>query len=116
MNIIYQGKMRRLEFTLAHGDIFDARTEAIVNSEQSDFVLALNRETISGQIRHRYGRAIQEELDAATEQKVLPAGTVISSSGGKEFHRIYHAGFHEPNDWPGDPGCSDYADFLKVIG
>jgi hypothetical protein len=25
---------------------------------------------------------------------------VIDSSGGQDFKRIFHAGFHDPDDWP----------------
>ena len=42
MNVIYRSKLRHLVFTLAVGDIFDASVDAIVNSEQTDFVLSKN--------------------------------------------------------------------------
>ena len=38
-------------FHLTCGDIFDTPVEAIVNSEQTDFVLSFNPNTISGQLR-----------------------------------------------------------------
>jgi hypothetical protein len=56
-----------VELTIALGDLFDSGTAAMVNSEQTDFVLARVGATISGQIRQRYGGAVQAELDAATE-------------------------------------------------
>ena len=40
-----------MEFTLAAGDLFDANVEAIVSSEQTDFILSKNPEFLSGQIR-----------------------------------------------------------------
>jgi hypothetical protein len=70
-------------FTFAAGDIFDAEVDAIVSSEQTDFVLSGNSESISGQIRERYGVAIQHELDADTKGQVLRAGTVLGTSGGQ---------------------------------
>jgi hypothetical protein len=42
MNVIHRGKLRHVEFILAAGDIFDAGVDAIVNSEQTDFVLSGN--------------------------------------------------------------------------
>jgi hypothetical protein len=34
---------------------------------------------------------------------VLRAGTVLDTSGGQDFVRIFHAGFHDPDDWPNLP-------------
>lgn len=116
MNIIHRGKLKHVEITLAVGDLFDAAADSIVSSEQTDFVLARNLETISGQIRHRYGQMIQEELDEATQGQVFHAGTVFDTSGGEDFVRIFHAGFHEPDDWLGLPGCSQEADYFEAIG
>ena len=93
MNVIYRSKLRHLVFTLAVGDIFDASVDAIVNSEQTDFVLSKNLKTLSGQIWSWYGDAVQSELDAVREGRVLGPGTVIATSGGSDFKRIFHAGF-----------------------
>jgi len=38
MKVIHRGKLRRVNFTLAAGDIFDASVDAIVNSEQTYFI------------------------------------------------------------------------------
>ena len=100
MNVIQRSKLSHVEFTFAVGDIFDASVDAIVSSEQTDFVLSGNPESLSGQIRRRYGEAAQRELDAATKGQVLGPGSVIETSGGSEFKRIFHAGFHDPDDWP----------------
>jgi O-acetyl-ADP-ribose deacetylase (regulator of RNase III) len=100
MNVIHRGKLRYVEFILAAGDIFDAGVDAIVNSEQTDFVLSGNPDSLSGQICNRYGDAVQRELDAATGGQVLGPGMVIDTSGGQDFKRIFHAGFHDPDDWP----------------
>ncbi len=62
MKIIHRGKLKRVEFTFALGDLFDAEVDAIVSSEQTDFVLSGNPESISGQIWYRYGDSIQQEL------------------------------------------------------
>ncbi len=48
INIIHRSKLKRVEFTFAAGDLFDADVDAIVNSEQSDFILSKNPETVSG--------------------------------------------------------------------
>ena len=116
MNIIYEGNIGRVGFTLAQGDLFEARVDVIVNSEQSNFVLAFNRNSISGQIQERYGRVVQTELDLATKMEVFRAGTVIGTTCGGGFKRIYHAGVHEPGDWPGSPGCSSYGQLLEIVG
>jgi O-acetyl-ADP-ribose deacetylase (regulator of RNase III) len=116
MNIIHRGKLKHVEITFAVGDLFDAQVDAIVTSEQTDFILSGNLESISGQIWHRYGDAIQQELDTATKGQVLRAGTVLDTSGGNDFIRIFHAGFHEPDDWPGVPGGSQVADYFEAIG
>jgi hypothetical protein len=55
MNIIHRSKLRHVDFILAAGDIFDASVDAIVNSEQTDFVLSRNPDSVSGQIWNRYG-------------------------------------------------------------
>jgi hypothetical protein len=49
-----------------------------------------------GQIWARYGNRVQRELDAATNGQVLRPGTVLDTSGGQDFKRIFHAGFHDP--------------------
>ncbi len=103
INIIHRSRLKRVEFTLAAGDIFDASVDAIVSSEQTDFVLSGDPESLSGQIWKRYGDVVQRELDAATNGQVLGAGTVIDTSGGQDFKRIFHAGFHDPDDWPDLP-------------
>ena len=115
MKIIYQGNLKKVTFVFAVGDLFEAEVDAIVNSEQTDFILAGNSESISGQIRLRYGQSIQQELDEATGRKVLGPGTVLDTAGGTEFVRIFHAGFHEPHDWPGMSGTQD-ADYFEAIG
>jgi hypothetical protein len=105
INVIHRSKLRRVEFCLAAGDIFDAKVDAIVSSEQTDFVLSGNQQSLSGQIWNRYGDAVQRELDAATQGQVLGPGTVIDTAGGQDFKRIFHAGFHDPDDWPDLPGA-----------
>jgi O-acetyl-ADP-ribose deacetylase (regulator of RNase III) len=80
MNIIHRGKLKHLEFTFATGDLFDAKVDAIVSSEQTDL------------------------------------GTVVDTAGGKDFARIFHAGFHEPDDWRGASGSSQDADYFQAIG
>lgn len=112
IKVIHQRKLKHIELTLATGDIFDAKVEAIVNSEQTDFVLSGNPESLSGQIWSRYGEPVQHELDAATMGQVLGPGAVIDTSGGADFKRIFHAGFHDPDDWPDLPGEAPNMDGL----
>jgi macro domain-containing protein len=38
---------------------------------------------------------------------------VFATSGGEDFQRIFHAGFHEPYDWPDDARTTDY---FEAIG
>src|SRR5262249_28086161 len=83
INVIHRTTLKQVEFTFAVGDLFDTGVDAIVSSEQTDFILSGNPESISGQIWKRYGAAIQNELDAATNGHVLPAGTVLDTSGGQ---------------------------------
>jgi O-acetyl-ADP-ribose deacetylase (regulator of RNase III) len=116
MDIVHQGKFKHVKFTFAVGDLFEAKVDAIVSSEQTDFVLSGNPESISGQIWCRYGDLIQQELDQITKSQVLCAGTVIDTSGGKDFKRIFHAGFHKPDDWPGMANSSQDADYFEAIG
>lgn len=116
MKIIYQGEFKGIDLTFACGDLFEAKVDAIVSSEQSDFVLDRGGHSISGQIWHRYGDGVQAELDAQTKGQVLRAGTVISTGGGKDFKTIFHAGFHDPDDWLNVPGGSAAAEHLAAIG
>ena len=99
MKIIHQSKLEHLDFTFATGDLFDSAVEAIVNSEQTDFILSKNPKSVSGQIWARYGDTVQRELDAATNGQVLRPGTVLETSSGRDFKRIFHAGFHDPESW-----------------
>lgn len=104
-----------IDLHLAVADLFDLEVEAIVNSDQTDFYLARNPKTISGQIRHLLGSVIQDELDALTQKTILPTGTVLSTGGGTRYQRIYHAGFHQPGEWL-DPKDADHqADALSTI-
>jgi O-acetyl-ADP-ribose deacetylase (regulator of RNase III) len=117
INVIHRSRLKHVEFTFATGDIFDAKVDAIVSSEQTDFVLSGDPESLSSQIRRRYGVAIQHELDAATEGQVLCAGTVLDTSGGQDFKRIFHAGFHDPEDWPSLPDeAGDTAGLSSGLG
>jgi hypothetical protein len=57
---------------------------------------------------------------------VLRAGTVLETSGGRDFKRIFHAGFHDPDDrwnaWNGPllraalPRDSQETDYFEAIG
>ena len=116
MNIFYQGQLNKVGFTIAEGDLFDADVDAIVNSEESSFRLATSPSTVSGQIRYRYGAVVEEELLEQTGGEIYRAGSVIATSGGGEFEKIYHAGFHDPYDWPDGKGDSIGTDYFEAIG
>lgn len=116
MKIVHRGKLKHVELTFVVGDLFHAPVDAIVSSEQTDFVLSGNPKSVSGQIWGRYGEVIQQQLDDATNGQVLRGGTVLETSGGSDFVRIFHAGFHEPDDWPGVAGGSRDADYFEAIG
>jgi O-acetyl-ADP-ribose deacetylase (regulator of RNase III) len=101
----YTWQLGQVVFHLVRGDLFDVPASAIVNSEQTDFVLAGNPHTISGQIRSRFGHEVQGQLDALTNGKALPPGTVLATTGGG-YSAIFHAGFHHPTVWL-DPNSED---------
>ena len=89
MNVIYRGKLKHIDFTLATGNIFDASVDAIVSSEQTDFVLSKNAKSLSGQIWKRYGDTIQRELNAATGGQVLGPGTRSSKPPVGRTSNVY---------------------------
>jgi O-acetyl-ADP-ribose deacetylase (regulator of RNase III) len=80
-----------------HGSLLEAPEKAWVNSEQTDFILAWGNHSVSAQLNQAWPHA-QLELNEQTKGKVLPAGTVLSTSG-PDGRIIYHAGFHGPEDW-----------------
>ncbi|MDX1606656.1 MAG: macro domain-containing protein, partial [Candidatus Competibacterales bacterium] len=94
-----QWQLGDLALCLRLGDLFDSDADALVNSEQTDFILSADRRTLSGQIRHRCGPAIQAELNVLTAGAVLDPGCVLRTSGGERFRYVYHAGFHRPDQW-----------------
>jgi len=106
-----------LRLHAAVGDLFEAPAQAVVNSEQTDFVLSHDAETISGQVRKRFGDAVQEELLALTGGEVLPPGTVLRTNAGTPFSYVFHAGFHRPTEWlvPGvtEEGESEFIGHIR---
>jgi hypothetical protein len=75
----HRSKLKHVELTLATGDICDANVDAIVSSEQTDFVLSRNPEALSGQIWKRYGASVQRELDAAPRGALIPCALRASA-------------------------------------
>ena len=55
---------------LALGDLFAAPVEAIVNSEQTDFILSRSPDSISGQLNRRYGALVADDLARQTGGRV----------------------------------------------
>lgn len=108
--------LEKLDFHLVVEDIFTTSVQAIVNSEQTDFILDRNPMSISGQIYQRFGDRVQEELFSKTNFQVLTEGTVLKTGAIGDYQVIYHAGFHLPwkylypleSDSPG-------TEYLKII-
>ncbi|MCA9823773.1 MAG: hypothetical protein KC470_14235 [Dehalococcoidia bacterium] len=108
---------------LALGDLFAAPVEAIVNSEQTDFILSRSPDSISGQLNRRYGALVADDLARQTGGRVMPPGTVLRTGPAAPFSCIYHAGFHTPDQWlaapgweaPGEPGSMEEPEYLTVI-
>lgn len=110
----YMLQLGPVAFHLVSGDLFDVPACSIVNSDQTDFALAGNRHTISGQIRYRFGEDVQDQLFALTDHRTLAPGTVLVTTGG-DYSAIFHAGFHHPTEWL-DPDSEDNATaHLNVI-
>jgi O-acetyl-ADP-ribose deacetylase (regulator of RNase III) len=111
----YTWRIGTITFHLVHGDIFQAPVESIVNSEQTDFILAHNTQSISGQIRARIGNVVQEELDGQTQGKILNPGVVLTTSGGETYRKVFHAGFHHPTVWLDESSEDNGTEHLQVI-
>jgi len=111
----YTWTLGRLRLCLARGDIFAIPAEAIVNSEQTDFILAGGGPSISAQISRRWGQSVQDQLDAQTGGETLPLGTVLETDA-PPFRCAFHAGFHHPDMWldPDSPD-SDQTEHLRVV-
>ena len=105
-------QLGKVRLQVWEGDLWEIDADAVVNSEETDFVLSSNKNTVSGQCRHRYGDTIQAELDAETMGETLAPGTVLETSGGGDYERIFHAGFHLPGKWLQE---GDEAVHLEVI-
>jgi hypothetical protein len=93
MNVIHRSKLKRVEFVFATGDIFDASVDAIVSSEQTDFVLSNNVESLSGRIRRRYAESSNVRLLGVSAALVHrptdhSAGPVILTSAGSSPSEI----------------------------
>ena len=79
-----------VEVRLQAGDIFDFPTEAIVNSEQTDFILSDSPDTVSGQIWHRWGSQVQDELDRQNGRAIRDPGTILVTRVQGLPKVIYH--------------------------
>jgi O-acetyl-ADP-ribose deacetylase (regulator of RNase III) len=99
---------------LVEGDLFDVPVEAIVNSEQTNFVLALDGSSVSSQIRKRFGAEVQRQLDEQTKRATLEPGTVLKTTGGS-YAAIYHAGFHHMTKWLDSSREDNETEHLEVI-
>jgi O-acetyl-ADP-ribose deacetylase (regulator of RNase III) len=111
---VFEWTVGRVRLRVAVGDLFDAPVESIVNSEQSDFVLAFDPESISGQVRRRWGATVQPQLREQTQDQVMPVGTVLTTRGGNS-PVIFHAGFHHPDDFLSDSSDEAGTEHVRVI-
>jgi O-acetyl-ADP-ribose deacetylase (regulator of RNase III) len=105
-----------LSFQVIEGDIFDVDTCAIVNSEQTDFILAPEGSgTVSGGILAKCGNEIQKDLLVQTKGKVMNEGTVLETKGCNDIEKIFHIGFHYPNSWIQDYDDDQEAEYIRII-
>ena len=109
----YSWNLQRVRLRLVHGDLFSVGSDAIVNSEQTDFQLAYNAKSISGQIRSREEQVVQTALDRQTGSRIQPKGTVLATEGGRISGLIYHLGFRDPHEWPDD--AEEETEFINII-
>ncbi len=96
MTLNYSWKIANIELHTVSDDIFDLDVDAIVNSEQTDFILAGNQSSISGQVLSHFGYGIQSEIVSKTNGRKQELGTIITTGGAGRIKRIYHAGIHDP--------------------
>lgn len=111
----YSWKIANFEFHIVSDDIFSLGVEAIVNCEQTDFILARNQSSISGQILSRFGYAVQRELVSKTGRVTQELGKIITTNGGSGIKTIYHAGIHDPMIFLDPDIDSDQTEHLKII-
>jgi O-acetyl-ADP-ribose deacetylase (regulator of RNase III) len=106
-----------LKLRLVTGDMFELNVASVVNSEQSDFILAPSTsETISGGINRHCGDIVQQELMSLMNgNEVLPEGTVLTTSGGEIYEKVFHIGFHYPDAWLDPDDYSHEADYIDII-
>ncbi len=111
----FKWRLHQIDLFVYCGDFFKVNVEAVVNSEQSDFNLAFSPYTISGQLNQLIGLQIQDELDQLTQRNVLPAGTVLTTSGGAYYKKVFHAGYHEPHLWLDPSNETEQTEYLRII-
>lgn len=111
----YTWQLDQVTFRVIEADLFEIAVDSIVNSEQTDFVLSNNEDTISGQINSRYGDDVQIELIGQMDEPVMPEGTVLKTSGGSDYKAIFHAGFHTPDQWLDKLAEDDESQYIRII-
>lgn len=106
-----------IRFHLVHDDIFEVPARAIVSSDQTDFYSHCNPSTVRGQIYLRYGNAVQDQLNAKTQGRALPRGTVLKTTAPDTYESIYHIGFHHSHEWldPEASGEDEESEFVRII-
>jgi O-acetyl-ADP-ribose deacetylase (regulator of RNase III) len=110
----YTWRLSSVTFTLAKGDLFEVPVKSIVNSEQTNFVLAFGGRSVSSQIRTKFGADVQRQLDEQTNKGTFDPGTVLTTTGGG-YSAIYHAGFHHPTEWLDASVQDSETEHLEVI-
>jgi O-acetyl-ADP-ribose deacetylase (regulator of RNase III) len=111
----YTWRIGNLRLHIATGDLFEAPVEAIVNSEQTDFRLAWNLGTVTGQVRRRWGELVSSQLERQTQGETQPLSTVLTTDG-PPYKAIFHAGFHHPDVWLSGEADDNGAEHIRVIG
>src|SRR5262249_40086678 len=57
----------------------------------------------------------QKELDEQTQRSILNPGTVLATSGGESYRKVFHAGFHHPDVWLDNSPDDNGTEHLQVI-
>lgn len=95
----YTWHIGNVALNVVKASLFDVDAVAIVNSEQTDFILAPpSQNSVSAQISRRWGNRIQSQLDSLTKGLILPTGTVLETDA-PPYRYIFHAGFHLPHQF-----------------
>ena len=111
----FSWRVAKSEINLVFGDIFEMKSAARVSSEQTDFVLSIDTDTISGRLGAVGGDKLRRELRARAEAEGrrlgvspddLPVPTVLRTEE-KRTGLWFHAGIHAPSQRHVAPSPAD---------